>query len=71
MTNQFALILWISENKTAIVPDKAVTDKRMLTEPEMVGKVKWMGEGDRNKAEPKDGWKQYDARALAVSADGC
>jgi hypothetical protein len=43
------LIFRINSNETSIVPVCAVGDKRMLTDSERCGKVKWMGEGDAKK----------------------
>ena len=42
--SKYAFVLWIHSNETSIVTTLAVADKRMLTDSERVGKVKWMDE---------------------------
>ena len=56
--------MWINSNETSVVTTLAVADKRMLTDSERVGKVKWM---DEKKKPPKGGWSVHDARVLYVS----
>jgi hypothetical protein len=63
----FALVYWTNSNQTSIVPSTAVGDKRMLTDPKKVGKVKWMGPDDGKKKPPKDGWTLHDGRILCVN----
>jgi len=62
-----ALVFWTSSNETSIVPICAVSDKRMLTDSQRCGKVKWMGENDdKRKKAPKDGYSTHDGRILVV-----
>jgi len=58
-------VLWTNSNETSIVPTGAVGDKRLLTDPQRIGKVKWMPL--TKKKEPKEGWSSHDARVLHLS----
>ena len=65
----FSLVYWIITDLTSIVPCNAVYDKRMLTDSERSGKVKWMGPDDAKKKSLKEGWSSHDARILFVSGE--
>ena len=65
----FSLVYWIITDQTSIVPCNAVYDKRMLTDSERSGKVKWMGPDDAKKKPLKEGWSSHDVRILFVSGE--
>ena len=65
----FALAYLINTDQTSIVPSSAVSDKRMLTDSERSGKVKWMGPDNAKKKTPKEGWSSHDARVLFLSGE--
>ena len=47
--SKYSLVLWIHSNETSIVTTLAVADKRMLTDSERVGKVKWMDDEKKSR----------------------
>ena len=59
-------MLWVNSDESSLVPIVAVSDKRMITDPERIGKVRWMPVDGKKKA-PKNGWTVHDARILHVS----
>ncbi len=61
----FALVTYQTSNG----PSNAVSDKRMLTDSERSGKIKWMGPDDAKKKPPKEGWSSHNASVLFVSGE--
>ena len=62
--NRHVLVLWIKENELSITDECFVKEKALLSDPERVGLVE---HGSKTGKKPKDGWRTYPARVLAVS----
>ena len=60
--------LWVHIQQTSFVSVVAVGDRRMLTNPECVGKVQRMPDNPKKKP-PKSGWTRHDARVLHISGN--
>jgi len=58
-------VFWVEEQKYSIVTEDFVTDKKMLSNHQLVGQVKYGGV--IGKKEPKSGFRTYPAKVVATS----
>jgi len=59
---------YMHTNQTPIVPVEAIGDRHMHTDPESVGKIRWMLDNSERKA-PKNGWSSHDGRVLHIAGN--
>jgi hypothetical protein len=62
--DRYVVVHWVSDKQCSVTHESFVVDKKMLSDPDRIGLVKY---ADKGKKAPKGGWSSFPARVTYVT----